>query len=54
MAWHQASDEQVLQGCMTSQGHKEITYVNGLVQDCSDSSALAMELLQSCTKPLIC
>ena len=25
-------------------------YVNGLVQDCSDSSVLAMELLQSCTK----
>ena len=29
-------------------------YINGLVQDCSNSSALAMELLQSCTKPLIC
>ena len=28
-------------------------YINGLVQDCSNSSALAMELLQSCTKPLI-
>ena len=26
---------------------------DGLVQDCSNSSALAMELLQSCTKPLI-
>ena len=26
--------------------------INGLVQDCSNSSALAMELLQSCTKPL--
>ena len=25
--------------------------INGLVQDCSNSSALAMELLQSCTKP---
>ena len=25
-------------------------YIDGLVQDCSDSSALAMELLQSCTK----
>ena len=23
----------------------------GLVQDCSNSNALAMELLQSCTKP---
>ena len=29
-------------------------YINGLVQDCSDSSALAMELLQSCAKPSIC
>ena len=27
------------------------TYIDGLVQDCSNSSALAMELLQSCTKP---
>ena len=26
---------------------------NGLVQDCSNSIALAMELLQSCTKPSI-
>ena len=25
--------------------------VDGVVQDCSNSSALAMELLQSCTKP---
>ena len=29
-------------------------YVDGLVQDCSNSSALAMELLQSYTKPSIC
>ena len=28
--------------------------INGLVQDCSSSSANALELLQSCTKPLIC
>ena len=27
------------------------TYFDGLVQDCSNSSTLAMELLQSCTKP---
>ena len=27
---------------------------NGFVQDCSNSSALAMELLQPCTKPSIC
>ena len=26
-------------------------HVDGLVQDCSNSSALAMELLQSFTKP---
>ena len=26
-------------------------YIDGLVQDCSNSSVLAMELLQSCTKP---
>ena len=28
-------------------------YINDLVQDCSNSSALAMELLQSCTNPSI-
>ena len=28
-------------------------YVDGLVQDCSNSNVLAMELLQSCTKPLL-
>ena len=28
-------------------------HFDGLVQDCSNSSALAMELLQSCTKPSI-
>ena len=28
-------------------------YVDGLVQHCSNSSALAMELLQSCAKPSI-
>ena len=27
--------------------------INGLMQDCSNSSALAMELLQSCPKPTI-
>ena len=30
------------------------TYIDGLVQNCSNSSALAMELLQSCAKPSIC
>ena len=28
--------------------------IDGLVQNCSNSSALAMELLQSCTKPSKC
>ena len=30
-----------------------ISYIDSLVQDCSNSSVLAMELLQSCTKPSI-
>ena len=30
-----------------------LDHINGLVQDCSNSSALAMELLQSYTKPCI-
>ena len=29
-------------------------HIDGLVQDCSISSALAMEIQQSCTKPSIC
>ena len=29
-------------------------YFDGLVQDCSNSIANALELLQSCTKPSIC
>ena len=29
-------------------------HFDGLVQDCSISSALAMEILQSCTKPPTC
>ena len=29
-------------------------YINDSVQDCNNSIALAMELLQSCTKPSIC
>ena len=28
----------------------KMVYIDGLVQDCSISSALAMEILQSCTK----
>ena len=30
-----------------------INYIYGLVQDCSNSIANAMELLQSCTKPSV-
>ena len=30
-----------------------MTYIDGLVQDCSNSIANALELLQSCTKPYI-
>ena len=30
------------------------TLIDGLVQDCRISSALALEILQSCTKPSIC
>ena len=37
-------------------GHQtpENCRVDGLVQGCNNSSALAMELLQSCTKPSTC
>ena len=31
----------------------QLLYIDGLVQDCSNSSALAMEFLQSCAKPLL-
>ena len=37
----------------TTNSPKSAQYIDGLVQDCSNSSALAMELLQSCTKPSI-
>ena len=33
--------------------HQKVN-IDGLVQDCSNSSVLAMELLQSCIKPSIC
>ena len=32
---------------------QDIQYNNGLVQDCGNSSADALELPQSCTKPLV-
>ena len=31
-----------------------VLYIDGLVQDCSNSNALGIELLQYCTKPSIC
>ena len=35
------------------QNHPGRLHIDGLGQDCSNCSALAMELLQSCTKPSI-
>ena len=43
--------------CKRTEGHSEDVNskdIGGLVQDCSISIALAMEILQSCTKPSIC
>ena len=36
--------------------HSELFFhkINGLVEDCNNSSVLAVELLQSCTAPLKC
>ena len=34
--------------------HFVYIYTDDLAQDCSSSSVLAMELLQSCSKPSIC
>ena len=36
---------------MCKQADQGAENIDGLVQDCSISSALAMEILQSCTKP---
>ena len=33
--------------------NNHLAYIDGLAQDCSNSSALAMELLQSYANPLI-
>ena len=43
--WRHCNDIYCLSRCSDSYLH-----INGLVQDCSNSSVLAMELLQSCTK----
>ena len=37
--------------CQSSICDDELCYLNGLVQDCSNSIANALELLKSCTKP---
>ena len=39
---------------ITETGRRGNRYVSDLVQDCSNSSALELELLQFCTKPLMC
>ena len=44
--------DQFLWGC-TQKVWSHINHISGGVQDCSNSSALAMELLQSCAKPSI-
>ena len=40
--------------CHVSVDDIQYIYIDGLVQDCSNSSALAMELLQSCIEPSKC
>ena len=47
--WHQTGDKSLIEKIMV---YFSDTY-RGLVQDCSNSSASAMELLQSCAKPSI-
>ena len=46
--------QQSWSGDVLVSSYQSIHHIDGLVQDCSNSSALAMELLQSCTKPSIC
>ena len=46
-----ATLDNLLNNQVTSDFIYQEAHVDGLVQDCSNSSALAMELLQSCTKP---
>ena len=43
----------LMQSCKAHQNIRSLLYIDSLVQDCSNSSALEMELLQSCTKPSI-
>ena len=47
MLWNQIWDEK------KKKKHYDAVYINGLVQDYSNSIASALELLQSCTKPSV-
>ena len=51
MDWHAAleynCDDNLICFTLPVKSH----HIDGLVQDCSNPSALAMELLHSCTKP---
>ena len=53
-----SSPDEFSWGCRFTDGVQIVTdlqyNIDGLVQDCSISSALALEILQSCTKLLVC
>ena len=51
MTWHQTDDKPLQQPTMAQSTD---ACNDGFVQDCSNSSASAVELLQSCTEPSIC
>ena len=50
----QNDDPLLLMHCQSVAFSHQQGYIDGLVQDCSNSSALAMDLLQSCTTLWIC
>ena len=56
LAWKQGSNMDMDKITITPTKSKHskmwMEYIDGLGRDCSNSSALAMELLQSCTEPL--
>ena len=56
LAWHHELQAHLLAWRSSSLGPVYMWegHFDGLVQDCSNSSVLAMELLQSCSKPSIC
>ena len=54
-SYHSLSMLSVLTNHVTNEYVREQDHHNdGLVQDCSNSTANALELLQSCTEPSIC